>query len=83
MHVDPHPSAIAQYALQPDVVVWDAFIGIELRHQRWIDSVDLAIDGLSAAPEHRIALKAAQSHIIEPAIALALSPCQQMMGGPA
>lgn len=83
MHVNPQLAAIAQLPLQPDVVVGDPFIGIELRHQRWIDSVDLAIDGLIAAPEHRIALKAAQSHTIEPAIGLALSPCQQMMGGSA
>ena len=83
MHVDPHPAAITQYALQPDVVVWDAFIGIELRHLRWIDAVHLAVDGLIAAPEHWIVLSAAQLHAFQPAIGLALSPRQQMMGGSA
>ena len=83
MHVDPHPAAIAQLPLQPDVVVGDTFIGIKLRHQRRIDSVDLAVDGVIAAPEHGIARRAAQPHALQPAIALALSPCQQMMGGSA
>ena len=83
MHVNPRLAAIAQLPLPPDVVVGDAFIGIELRHQRWIDSVDLAIDGLSAAPEHWIALCTSQLHAIQPAIGLALSPRQQMMGGSA
>ena len=83
MHVDPYPASIAKLLVQPDVVVRDAFIGIELRHQRWIDSVHLAVDGLIAAPEHRIALGAAQQHALQPAIGLALSPRQQMMGGSA
>ena len=80
MHIDPHPAAIAQLALDPDVGVWDAFIGIKLRHQCGVDSVHLAIDGLIAEPEHWIALCAAQLHALKPTIALALSPCQQMMG---
>ena len=49
-------AAIAQLALQPDVVIEDAFIGIELLHLCLIDSDNLAIDGLFPALEHRIAL---------------------------
>ena len=69
--------------LQPDVVVRDAFIGIELRHLRWIDAVHLAVDGLIAAPKHWIVLCTSQPHALQTAIGLALSPRQQMMGGTA
>jgi len=80
VHVDPRPPPIAQLLVQPDVVVGDAFVDIQLLHQCWIDAINLAVDGLIAEPKHRIALKAAQSHPIKPAIGLALRPCQQMMG---
>ena len=80
MHVHPHAAAIPQLTLQPDVVVRDAFVGIELWHHAWIDSVDLAVDGLIAEPEHWIATKRAEPDSIKAAILVALSPCQQMMG---
>ena len=83
MHVDPHLAAIAKLLVQPDVVVRHALIAIKLRHQCGIDAVHLAVDGLIAAPEHRIALCAAELHAIQPAIGLAFSPRQQMMGGSA
>ena len=83
MHVDPYPAAIAKLLVQPDVVIRDAFIGIKLRHPCGVYAVHLAVDGLIAAPKHRIALCAAQPHALKPTIALALSPRQQMMGGPA
>ena len=83
MHVDQYPAAITQLALHPDVVVGNAFIGIKLRHSCGVDSVYLAVDGLIAGPKHRIALCASQLHALKPAISLALSPRQQMMGGSA
>ena len=73
-------AAIAKLLVQPDVVVRHALIAIELRHPRGVNSVYLAVDGLIAAPKHRIAHRAAQPHALKPTIALALSPRQQMMG---
>ena len=83
MHVHPRHPAITQWPLQPDVVVRDAFVDIQLLYQGWVGAVNLAVDGLIANPEHRVARNNAQSHTLQPAIALALSPCQQMMGGSA